>query len=333
MDRFDANLPGGVETLYYHQDRQYNIIGLTDDAGNVVERYAYSPYGERRILAPDGVTVRQTSAVGNPLGHQGLYHDDETSLIYNRARYRDAGLGRWLGRDPIGYADSMNLYGYIGSQVFYWTDPMGLEKCQSAGVTSFSLGARVVGTNWVADLRANASLEATRCTKCCPEGSKRAGEEITDVSASGGIDISLGVGAGTFRTEGSIGDASYDAWLGIKGDVSGGASGSISLESDLCNDREAVTKVCISGNASGSVAVGGNLELHAGWFHFNFGLEAAKATVKGSVTRCCDRFTLQGCQSGWKTRSCGSIDVSTRVSWFWGSAHVSLLRYQGCIDW
>lgn len=130
LTRFDASLPGGEETLYYHRDRQYNVIALTDTTsggGVAVERYVYTPYGERRVLDPDGVTVRQTSAVGNPLGHQGLYHDGETGLIYNRARYRDAGLGRWLGRDGFGYVDGMNLYvwypAYSGGY-----DPSGYAK-------------------------------------------------------------------------------------------------------------------------------------------------------------------------------------------------------------
>ncbi|MEM9881557.1 MAG: RHS repeat-associated core domain-containing protein [Planctomycetota bacterium] len=126
LTNYDAGLPGGEETLWYHRDRQYNLVGLTDSSGGVVERYAYGPYGERRVLDPDGITVRQTSAVGNPIGHQGLYHDDETNLIYNRARYRDARLGRWLGRDPLEYAGGLNLYQFIKSQSFNYLDPTGL---------------------------------------------------------------------------------------------------------------------------------------------------------------------------------------------------------------
>ncbi|MEM9881554.1 MAG: RHS repeat-associated core domain-containing protein [Planctomycetota bacterium] len=124
LTRHDAGLPGGEETLYYHRDRQYNVIGLTSGGGAVVERYAYGPYGERRVLAPDGTTIRQVSAYGNPLGHQGLYHDDETGLVYNRARYRDAGLGRFLGRDPLEYIDGQSLYAHYAAMHFH-IDPSG----------------------------------------------------------------------------------------------------------------------------------------------------------------------------------------------------------------
>ncbi len=126
LERFDASLPIGNEVLFVHRDRQYNLIGLTDASGVVTERYTYTPYGERRILDPDGTTVRQTSAVGNPLGHQGLYHDEETGLIYNRARYRNAGLGRWLGRDPLGYADGLSMYNYLPGLYDAKNDPSGL---------------------------------------------------------------------------------------------------------------------------------------------------------------------------------------------------------------
>lgn len=106
----DASFPDGEQVLYLHRDRQFNIVGLSDDAGVVVERYAYSPFGKRRILAPDGITVRQTSAFSNPLGHQGIYHDDKTELLYNRSRYRNPDLGQWLSRDTLGYEDGYSLY-------------------------------------------------------------------------------------------------------------------------------------------------------------------------------------------------------------------------------
>ncbi|MBN1491837.1 MAG: hypothetical protein JXA69_18140 [Phycisphaerae bacterium] len=35
----------GGYRLYYHQDANYNVLALTDDRGNEVERYQYTPYG------------------------------------------------------------------------------------------------------------------------------------------------------------------------------------------------------------------------------------------------------------------------------------------------
>ena len=42
----DTNGDGVLDTTYYYlQDDLYNVIGLTDASGNVLERYAYEDYG------------------------------------------------------------------------------------------------------------------------------------------------------------------------------------------------------------------------------------------------------------------------------------------------
>ncbi|MEM9110156.1 MAG: hypothetical protein AAGC72_09035 [Planctomycetota bacterium] len=66
---------GTEETLFYHRNRQYTVIGLTDDTGAVVERYAYNAYGNPTALAPDGTTVRTTSSYGNTYLHTGRRYD------------------------------------------------------------------------------------------------------------------------------------------------------------------------------------------------------------------------------------------------------------------
>lgn len=41
--------------------------------------------------------------------------------------------GRFLGRDPIGYEDSLNIYSYLGGNVFALTDPSGLCAVDCCG--------------------------------------------------------------------------------------------------------------------------------------------------------------------------------------------------------
>ncbi|NES11940.1 RHS repeat-associated core domain-containing protein, partial [Pseudomonas laurentiana] len=42
-----------------------------------------------------------------PLRFQGQYYDHETGLHYNRYRYYDPLTGRFISKDPIGYAGGL----------------------------------------------------------------------------------------------------------------------------------------------------------------------------------------------------------------------------------
>jgi len=53
-------------------------------------------------------------------------HDEESGLVYNRARMLHPGLGRFIQRDPAGYVDGMNLNQYELSSPGSNLDPQGL---------------------------------------------------------------------------------------------------------------------------------------------------------------------------------------------------------------
>ena len=60
----------------------------------------------------------------NQFGFTGRYLDRETELWYFRARYYSGTLGRFIGRDPLGYVDGMGLY--VAYFVPTRSDPSGL---------------------------------------------------------------------------------------------------------------------------------------------------------------------------------------------------------------
>lgn len=57
----------------------------------------------------------------------GYYLDRETELYVTQHRMYDASTGRFLNRDPIGYAGGVNLYGYCGQGPVGSADPSGLQ--------------------------------------------------------------------------------------------------------------------------------------------------------------------------------------------------------------
>src|SRR5262249_1031171 len=66
------------------------------------------------------------SAIGNRFLYHGQYFDYDTGLLYLRSRFYDPYLGQFLQRDPLGYADSVNLYAGFGHNPTSLRDPTGM---------------------------------------------------------------------------------------------------------------------------------------------------------------------------------------------------------------
>ena len=107
-------------TLFYHQDGLGSITELTDSTGSVAKAYAYDAYGN--ILESPG-TVNQ------PYTYTGREFDQETGLYYYRARYYDAGTGRFLQKDPVGFGGGdVNIYRYVKAAPLNFRDPRGRRE-------------------------------------------------------------------------------------------------------------------------------------------------------------------------------------------------------------
>jgi len=93
-------------------------VALSDPNGNLVETYSYDVFGQPNTIG----------SKGNPYLFTGQRYDEETRLYYYRMRYYSPSLGRFLQSDPIGYADSLNIYTYCENNPVNWADPYGLCK-------------------------------------------------------------------------------------------------------------------------------------------------------------------------------------------------------------
>jgi len=107
------------------------VTAVTNDTGAVVERYKYDAYGQVTFLSPT-FTPLTGSAAYNNIPYTGRYFDTESKLYYYRARTYHPYLGRFLQRDPLGEAASLNLYNYVFNNPVNATDPTGMYQWTQA---------------------------------------------------------------------------------------------------------------------------------------------------------------------------------------------------------
>src|SRR3989339_701020 len=120
-----------TSTHYVHTDHLSGSNVITDESGEKEQLTDYYPFGEIRLN--ESVNFNQTKKF---TGHE---HDDESDLEYMLARYYDAGIGRFLGEDPVFMvigvdertdrvlADPqlLNSYSYTRNNPIKYVDPNG----------------------------------------------------------------------------------------------------------------------------------------------------------------------------------------------------------------
>jgi len=171
---------------YYHRNQQYSIYAVTTAAGAIAERYAYTAYGQPTILSA-AAAVLTSSAINNRYTYTAREWDDTIGLHHFRARWMSGLTGRFLTRDPIGYAGGINLF-----QVYLSlssTDPSGLdvackglEHLQGVSLVTSPVRDAIWGMGWVDAPLQDPRLPGTKfygatrvfgpkvgcgCVKCC----------------------------------------------------------------------------------------------------------------------------------------------------------------------
>ncbi len=121
--------PAAGESRYYHSDGLGSVRLLTDAAGVVADRYSYTAFGE--LLEHVGSDVQPYHFAGEPF-------DPKIGWSYNRARWLDLSVGRFVSVDPFGGAvqDSVSLHRYLYAN----SDPVGVvDPTGEFGLSGVSL--------------------------------------------------------------------------------------------------------------------------------------------------------------------------------------------------
>jgi RHS repeat-associated protein len=100
---------------------------VADNAGSL-KRWRELKDAEEPQNTPEA--ANDPSVWGEPtdqsIRFQGQWHDPETGLHYNRFRYYDPDVGRFIHQDPIGLLGGQNLYQYAPNPI-NWVDVLGLK--------------------------------------------------------------------------------------------------------------------------------------------------------------------------------------------------------------
>jgi len=125
-----------VKVEYWHKDHLGSLAATTDHNGAVTARYAYDPFGKRRMtngryddfgtLIVDWTT--DTNA-GTDRGFTGHEHLDDIGIVHMNGRLFDPNIGRFLQADPLiqdpSNLQNYNRYGYCYNNPMGCVDPSG----------------------------------------------------------------------------------------------------------------------------------------------------------------------------------------------------------------
>jgi len=119
------------DVLWGLADHQGTIRDVIDSAASLVQHRKYDSFGNADVTPIADFLFAYT---GRPL-------NVETGLYDYRARWYDAGVGRFVSEDPLGFAaGDMNSYRYVGNSPLDYTDPTGMSSFSGVLTKKIELG-------------------------------------------------------------------------------------------------------------------------------------------------------------------------------------------------
>ncbi len=134
---------GDAGVNYYHYDGRGDVVAQTTGFnGTLSYQAAYTAFGEHSPAAPSdpnmsgppnsvvvqGFGAEEWTASGAQTDHfrKNTKEESDSGLMNEGQRYFNPELGRFMTRDPLGFADGTNPYAYVHDNPWTNFDPEGL---------------------------------------------------------------------------------------------------------------------------------------------------------------------------------------------------------------
>jgi len=111
-------------THYTFFDSRFNLIGLFDDAGRLLETYRYKSFGLPKIFDNTGTPIAASMFGVQPI-FGGQRYLVSSGVYLSKRRLMNPVNGVFLSVDPKGYVDSSCLYVYVAQNPIDFIDPDG----------------------------------------------------------------------------------------------------------------------------------------------------------------------------------------------------------------
>ncbi|MEM7477857.1 MAG: RHS repeat-associated core domain-containing protein, partial [Planctomycetota bacterium] len=231
---------GSVTALAYEYAPNANTFK------QVINTIPYSPFGTPLRIFSDSSDVELQNLISQlAVFDAGREYDFDTGFYFNRARWYNPEIGRFISQDPIGFrGGDTNLYRYAGNSPQNGTDPSGnivvtLGIAATLGALSlYSLNTATDQYNQASEMLADANFDVAEYNRLVQSaqfydtaGTIGAGAAIGFAMAPAALAAGgyLASGIGLSATSGTLaGSIAYGATvLGTEGVITGGALGGL----------------------------------------------------------------------------------------------------------
>ncbi len=118
---FERSSDGAM--FWFITDALSTVRDVVNSSGTVLASYEFDEYGQRIATSESGASSQKTFVGGMSVQDEVA----DTGLMMMGHRFYAPDLGRFLNRDPIGFAGGMNLFEYAGSLPTFKRDSLGLS--------------------------------------------------------------------------------------------------------------------------------------------------------------------------------------------------------------